>query len=190
MKFDQPFFERGQYGKIKGTGNPWAGRPNAAPFDQPFYIILNVAVGAYAYAYALERLLTVWLACKRVASVMCVLRGDCPTEHNNRGPLSCTCCMYVCAWPGSTRRALSITPFIIFTYIYAPPSTPQAGCPTSLWTARTASPGPTRCVRPTTDRLKIGLPYFALGHPLIGGGYDRLITRHHHQPKISHLKKK
>jgi hypothetical protein len=44
VKFDQPFFKRGSFDKVN-AGNPWQGRSNAAPFDQPFYIILNVAVG-------------------------------------------------------------------------------------------------------------------------------------------------
>jgi hypothetical protein len=45
VKFDRPFFERGDFSDVPGTGNPWIGRPNAAPFDQPFYLVLNVAVG-------------------------------------------------------------------------------------------------------------------------------------------------
>lgn len=33
-------------GKFPPTeNNPWKGRPNQAPFDQEFYIIMNVAVG-------------------------------------------------------------------------------------------------------------------------------------------------
>jgi len=28
-----------------GWNNPWEGRPNNAPFDQPFFLIMNVAVG-------------------------------------------------------------------------------------------------------------------------------------------------
>jgi len=46
VKFDKSFFERGQF--PSGTHNPWQGRGNAAPFDQEFYIILNVAVGGAA----------------------------------------------------------------------------------------------------------------------------------------------
>ncbi|KAI5116894.1 hypothetical protein M0805_004162 [Coniferiporia weirii] len=53
LKFNKPFFERGNYPKtvVNGTTeivleNPWqdAG-DNAAPFDQAFYLILDVAVG-------------------------------------------------------------------------------------------------------------------------------------------------
>ena len=32
-----------------GLPNPWAGATPMAPFDQPFYIILNLAVGGTAY---------------------------------------------------------------------------------------------------------------------------------------------
>lgn len=45
VKFDKPFFSRGAFADVPGTHNPWEGRSNAAPFDQPFYLILNVAVG-------------------------------------------------------------------------------------------------------------------------------------------------
>jgi len=41
--FDQSFWKRGQF--PSGVDNPWAGRSNAAPFDQDFYLVLNVAVG-------------------------------------------------------------------------------------------------------------------------------------------------
>jgi len=37
------FWTRGGWGNT--YANPWAGRPNAAPFDQEFYLTLNVAVG-------------------------------------------------------------------------------------------------------------------------------------------------
>jgi beta-glucanase (GH16 family) len=37
------FFQRANY--PPGTANPWAGGSAAAPFDQEFYLILNVAVG-------------------------------------------------------------------------------------------------------------------------------------------------
>jgi beta-glucanase (GH16 family) len=40
----QTFWEHGQFGKRK-LHNPWEGRPNAAPFDQEFYILMNVATG-------------------------------------------------------------------------------------------------------------------------------------------------
>lgn len=46
------FFERGDYpdSAYNGTqevpiSNPWLGRGNSAPFDQSFYLIMNVAVG-------------------------------------------------------------------------------------------------------------------------------------------------
>jgi hypothetical protein len=42
----ESFWQRGAYGDK--LSNPWAGRPNAAPFDQNFYLIFNVAVGGYA----------------------------------------------------------------------------------------------------------------------------------------------
>ncbi|KAF4569997.1 Concanavalin A-like lectin/glucanase domain superfamily protein [Pleurotus pulmonarius] len=52
LRFNFPFFERGEFPKtiINGTEeivlkNPWEGRGNAAPFDHPFYLIMNVAVG-------------------------------------------------------------------------------------------------------------------------------------------------
>jgi len=48
----ESFFKRGDYPQnvFNGTQeisitNPWAGRGNNAPFDQPFYLIMNVAVG-------------------------------------------------------------------------------------------------------------------------------------------------
>jgi len=44
VKFDQPFWKKGGWSKTDMT-NPWKGRMNAAPFDQEFYLILNVAVG-------------------------------------------------------------------------------------------------------------------------------------------------
>ncbi|KAL0953508.1 hypothetical protein HGRIS_004734 [Hohenbuehelia grisea] len=52
LRFDHSFFDRGEFPKtiLNGTEeivlkNPWEGRSNAAPFDQPFYLIMNVAVG-------------------------------------------------------------------------------------------------------------------------------------------------
>lgn len=44
VKIDQSFWQRGGWDK-KNFDNPWRGRPDNAPFDHPFYIILNVAVG-------------------------------------------------------------------------------------------------------------------------------------------------
>ncbi|CAM9204645.1 unnamed protein product, partial [Sphacelaria rigidula] len=44
VPFDQPFWERGDFDKLN-VDNPWAGRSWAAPFDQGFYLIMNVAVG-------------------------------------------------------------------------------------------------------------------------------------------------
>lgn len=48
----QSFFQRGNFPKtvINGTTevvlkNPWEGRPNSAPFDQQFYLILSLSVG-------------------------------------------------------------------------------------------------------------------------------------------------
>lgn len=52
LRFDIPFFQRGQFPTSVANGsqeiltpNPWSGRGNSAPFDQPFYLILDVAVG-------------------------------------------------------------------------------------------------------------------------------------------------
>ena len=39
----ESFFQRGGFPST--FDNPWAGRPNAAPFDQEFYFTLNLAVG-------------------------------------------------------------------------------------------------------------------------------------------------
>ena len=42
------FWEKGGFDKMGAAGstnNPWAGRGKAAPFDQEFYLVLNVAVG-------------------------------------------------------------------------------------------------------------------------------------------------
>ncbi|KAF8525030.1 concanavalin A-like lectin/glucanase domain-containing protein [Hysterangium stoloniferum] len=48
----ESLFDRGKFPQIITDGanqvvlkNPWQGRGNNAPFDQPFYLILNVAVG-------------------------------------------------------------------------------------------------------------------------------------------------
>ncbi|KAI0631806.1 concanavalin A-like lectin/glucanase [Trametes polyzona] len=53
LKFDEPFFKRGAFPPVVANGtdfiqlhDPWAaGTRNVAPFDQPFYLIMNVAVG-------------------------------------------------------------------------------------------------------------------------------------------------
>ena len=49
VNFDQPFWEKGDFPTSTDNGtslsNPWAGGSNASPFDQNFYLILNVAVG-------------------------------------------------------------------------------------------------------------------------------------------------
>jgi len=53
LRFNTPFFNRGNFpASVKnGTAgtvpleNPWEGRGESAPFDQRFYLILDVAVG-------------------------------------------------------------------------------------------------------------------------------------------------
>lgn len=58
VSFDKPFFDRGDFPPFVANGsetimtpNPWANATgtgndlNAAPFDRPFYLIMNVAVG-------------------------------------------------------------------------------------------------------------------------------------------------
>jgi hypothetical protein len=52
LRFDMPFFERGDFPQVITNGteqivlqNPWIHGPNSAPFDQQFYLVLNVAVG-------------------------------------------------------------------------------------------------------------------------------------------------
>ena len=53
LRFDEPFFQRGDFPSVvaNGTGfvqlqDPWSnGTRNVAPFDKPFYLIMNVAVG-------------------------------------------------------------------------------------------------------------------------------------------------
>jgi beta-glucanase (GH16 family) len=47
VPFDQEFWTKGGWSGSDLT-NPWAGRSNAAPFDQKFYLIMNVAVGGTA----------------------------------------------------------------------------------------------------------------------------------------------
>ncbi|CAM9187888.1 unnamed protein product, partial [Discosporangium mesarthrocarpum] len=42
---DTSFWERGGFQDLEGVVNPWKGRGNSAPFDQGFYLIMNVAVG-------------------------------------------------------------------------------------------------------------------------------------------------
>jgi beta-glucanase (GH16 family) len=44
VKFDRSFWDKNGWEKNK-YNNPWRGRPNNAPFDQEFYLIMNVAVG-------------------------------------------------------------------------------------------------------------------------------------------------
>lgn len=49
VKFNKPFFRRGKYPSVDALNktaidNPW-GLGNIAPFDQEFFLILNVAVG-------------------------------------------------------------------------------------------------------------------------------------------------
>lgn len=41
--YEQSFWERGGFGNSRS--NPWRGQNNSAPFDQPFYLIINLAVG-------------------------------------------------------------------------------------------------------------------------------------------------
>ncbi|KAF8962845.1 GH16 beta-1,3-glucan recognition protein [Flammula alnicola] len=52
LKFNEGFFKRGDFPAVVQNGseavildNPWVNGTNAAPFDQPFYLIMNVAVG-------------------------------------------------------------------------------------------------------------------------------------------------
>ncbi|TFK36442.1 ectomycorrhiza-upregulated GH16 glucan endo-1,3-beta-glucosidase precursor [Crucibulum laeve] len=53
LRFNQPFFKRGDFPEVIFNGssltalqNPWINGTNATPFDQEFYLILNVAVGS------------------------------------------------------------------------------------------------------------------------------------------------
>lgn len=55
LKFNKPFWDRGDFPPKYTNGsheealaNPWKGKGNTAPFDQDFYLILNVAVGGCA----------------------------------------------------------------------------------------------------------------------------------------------
>ncbi|KAI1782034.1 concanavalin A-like lectin/glucanase [Ganoderma leucocontextum] len=53
LRFDEPFFQRGAFPTVVANGmgfiqleDPWRnGTRNVAPFDQPFYLIMNVAAG-------------------------------------------------------------------------------------------------------------------------------------------------
>lgn len=43
---EEGFWEKGQFAaRYPGMRNPWKGRGVAAPYDQRFYIVMNVAVG-------------------------------------------------------------------------------------------------------------------------------------------------
>ncbi|KAG5644402.1 hypothetical protein DXG03_008569 [Asterophora parasitica] len=53
LRFNKPFFQRGEFPQVVFNGsdlvalqNPWINGTNATPFDQEFYLILNVAVGS------------------------------------------------------------------------------------------------------------------------------------------------
>jgi len=41
---DKSMWEFGQFDELDFQ-NPWEGRPNSAPFDQKFFLVMNVAVG-------------------------------------------------------------------------------------------------------------------------------------------------
>jgi len=52
LRFDHSFFERGDFPAVVQNGseavilqNPWVNGTNSAPFDQPFYLILDLAIG-------------------------------------------------------------------------------------------------------------------------------------------------
>ncbi|KAG2155258.1 glycoside hydrolase family 16 protein [Suillus bovinus] len=52
VSFNEPFFSRGNFPSVVENGtqpivlkNPWINGTNASPFDQPFYLILDLAVG-------------------------------------------------------------------------------------------------------------------------------------------------
>ena len=52
LRFNVPFFQRGDFPKTVANGsewivtpNPWEGGTNASPFDKPFYLVLDVAAG-------------------------------------------------------------------------------------------------------------------------------------------------
>jgi len=44
VKFDRKFYDRGNFSAHEYE-NPWSDRGNAAPFDKPFFLLFNVAVG-------------------------------------------------------------------------------------------------------------------------------------------------
>jgi len=53
MRFNEPFFKRGDFPEVIQNGStqqalqdPWINGTNATPFDQSFYLIMNVAVGS------------------------------------------------------------------------------------------------------------------------------------------------
>ena len=52
LRFNIPFFDRGDFPQTVANGsqwivtpNPWKDGTNAAPFDQPFYLVMDVGVG-------------------------------------------------------------------------------------------------------------------------------------------------
>ncbi|OJA16599.1 hypothetical protein AZE42_12376 [Rhizopogon vesiculosus] len=52
LSFNKPFFTRGDFPSVVQNGtqpivlqNPWVNGTNATPFDQEFYLIINLAVG-------------------------------------------------------------------------------------------------------------------------------------------------
>ncbi|OCH85862.1 concanavalin A-like lectin/glucanase [Obba rivulosa] len=52
ISFNEPFFKRGEFPPVIENGsefivtpNPWVNGTNATPFDQPFYLIIDLAVG-------------------------------------------------------------------------------------------------------------------------------------------------
>ena len=49
MPINQSFWQRGGWDKNPSLRNPWTGQSNVAPFDQKFYIVLNLAVGGINY---------------------------------------------------------------------------------------------------------------------------------------------
>jgi len=91
LRFDRPFFDRGDFPQVITNGteqivlqNPWKYRPNSAPFDQPFYLILNVAVGGTNGWFPDGAGNKPWLdgststytsRCRRVALIDCIYSG-------------------------------------------------------------------------------------------------------------------
>ena len=45
MPLNESLWSKGGFDKLDGIDNPWEGSSQAAPFDQKFYLVLNVAVG-------------------------------------------------------------------------------------------------------------------------------------------------